>query len=160
MKKAFLIAMAFGLLIACNNQTKEEAIAIDTAEFATLAGDLLDQTVTIEGTVIHICRHSGKKMFISDDRVKIVVSESIASFDAELEGSVVVIKGIIREEAAPVLAENNEAHKKAEIEVEEIDGDKEVEEKVEVEVAAEDCDMEKDTPLYVIEVLEVTEKVQ
>jgi hypothetical protein len=163
-KKLLFVVFAVGLLAACNNQSNEEATAVTTTEFATVAENMVDKTVTIEGTVLHVCKHGGKKMFIGDDRVKIIASETLAAFDQELEGSTVTVTGIIREEAVPILAEDTAEPKHEEGSEE--PGDEEVEEQVvgedgEVKVAAtEECDMEKVKPLYVIEVVKVTEKVQ
>ena len=163
-KKILFGLMAFVLMTACNNLKSDEATPLTTAEFASQAPDLLDKKVTIEGTIMHVCKHGGKKMFLNDDRVKIVVSENIASFDPSLEGSDIVLTGIIKEEmVVPVLSEETEMkHKsgekkekeeKAEIETEEVkaEGDGE-------EVKAEDCDMEEAKTLYVIEVIEFIEK--
>ena len=150
LKRIFVIALVIGAAVACNNPKQEEATAIATAEFETMAGDLLDKTVTVEGTVMHVCKHGGKKMFISDDRVKIIASDKIAAFDTELEGSDVIIKGIIREEAAPVLAEDTEM----------TNHDKPVASGVDGEQPADTCEMEAVKPLYVVEVIEVTEKVK
>jgi len=177
-KKLLFVAIAISLLASCNNQNNEEATAVTTTEFATVAENMIDQTVTIEGTVMHVCKHGGKKMFISDDRIKIIVSESIGSFDAALEGSEVTIRGIIREEAVPVLAKDEQKlhadSKAAEEHIEEGEAKHEEgkedhgneageENHVEVKVAegeAAACSMEEVKPLYVIEVVEVTEKIQ
>lgn len=138
--------MALSLLIACNNQNSEESTTITSAEFATVAENLIDQTVRIEGTVMHVCKHGGKKMFINEDRVKIIASEKLASFDIALEGSTVIVTGIIREESVPVLSSEKEVPDTIAV----VNTENE-------EVAAEDCDMEKVKPLYVIEVIEISE---
>lgn len=138
--------MALSLLIACNNQNSEESTTITSAEFATVAENLIDQTVRIEGTVMHVCKHGGKKMFINEDRVKIIASEKLASFDLALEGSTVIVTGIIREESVPVLSSEKEVPDTIAV----VNTENE-------EVAAEDCDMEKVKPLYVIEVIEISE---
>ena len=169
-KKILFSLLAIALMVACNNQKSEEVTTLTTAEFATKAPELLDKTVSIEGTVMHVCQHGGKKLFLNDDRVKIVVSEQIASFDQELVGSDVVVKGIIKEELAnPVLSEEGDMKHKGSEEKTVIDKDNDENESEAIteadedhskgeEEKAEDCDMEKDKHLYVIEVLEITEK--
>lgn len=162
-KKLLFVAVAITLLASCNTQNKEEVTVVTAAEFATVAENLIDQTVTIEGTVLHVCKHGGKKMFISDNKIKVIASELIASFDAELEGSDVMIKGIIREEAVPVLAKDEQklhADSKVTEEAPVKAGDTEKAEMTEAETEAAACSMEEVKPLYVIEVIEVTEKVQ
>lgn len=138
--------VALSLLVACNNQSTEESTAITSAEFASVAENLVDQTVSLEGTVMHICKHGGKKLFINEDRVKVIASETLASFDLTLEGSSVIIKGIIREEIVPVLSSETEVSDTIEVD----DAENQ-------EVAEGDCDMEKVKPLYVIEVIELAE---
>ena len=169
-KKILFSILAIALMVACNNQKSEEVTNLTTAEFATKAPELLDKTVSIEGTVMHVCQHGGKKFFLNDDRVKIVVSEKIASFDQELVGSDVVVKGIVKEELVnPVLSEEADMKHKGSEEGAVKDEDNDNNESEAVTEAAEDhseakeekaegCDMEKDKHLYVIEVLEVTEK--
>lgn len=147
-KRILLGILALGMLVACNNQN-DKATSVTTAEFETVAANLLDQTVSIEGTVMHVCKHGGKKMFLNDDNVKIIASEKIGVFDSALEGSTVTVKGIVREEMVPVLTENEEA-KHAQV----------VADSTNPEAKAEDCGFENTKPLYVIEVIEVTEKVQ
>lgn len=145
-RKILFGIMALSLLIACNNQDSEESTTITSAEFATVAENLIDQTVRIEGTVMHVCKHGGKKMFINEDRVKVIASEKLASFDLALEGSTVIVTGIIREESVPVLSSEKEVPDTIAV----VNTENE-------EVAAEDCDMEKVKPLYVIEVIEISE---
>lgn len=147
-KKILLGILALSLLGACNNQNTEDATPVSTAEFANIANNMVDEMVIIEGTVMHVCKHGGKKMFINEDRVKVIASEKLAAFDQELEGSTVVVIGIIREEAVPVLTSEPEV-----VETEDAAEVKEGEE-------AAECDMENVKPLHVIEVIKVTEKVQ
>lgn len=139
-----IVALSF--LISCNNLNSEQSTTITSTEFATVAENLIDQTVSIEGTVLHICKHGGKKMFISEDRVKVIASEKLAAFDLALEGSTVIVTGIIREESVPVLSSEKEAPDTIAVDNTETE-----------EVAAKDCDMEKVKPLYVIEVIEISE---
>jgi len=147
MTKRFLLGIVtFSLLVACNNQNSEKATAITSSEFANIAESLIDQNVSIEGTVMHVCKHSGKKLFINEDRVKVIASEKIASFDVALEGSTVIIKGIVREEAVPVLSSEKEVTDTIKVD----NADKK-------EEASTDCDMEKVKPIYVIEVVEISE---
>ena len=161
-KRILFSLFALVLMVACNTNS-EEAIEITTAEFSEQAAEMVDQKVTFEGTVMHVCKHGGKKMFINEDRVKIVVSEHLAAFDQTLEGSEVVITGVIIEEmAAPVLSEDTDMKHKEGEETEHSEGDDPTEEKEHVEgdneVAAEDCDMEEIKPLYVVEIIKIAEK--
>lgn len=68
----------------------------DNFEFK--AGD----KVTVEGLCVHVCAHSGKKMFIVGDdpnnKLQIFSSDVLASFDKEFEGSKVQVSGTLEEE--------------------------------------------------------------
>lgn len=77
----------------------EEATAVTVANFKEKAADLIDKEVLVEGTVTHVCKHGGKKMFIMaedpDVNVKIVTGDETAAFDPELEGSYIKVHGIV-----------------------------------------------------------------
>lgn len=59
----------------------------------------LEKTVSIQGLVIHTCKHSGKKMFLAgaDKRtfVKVIAGNTISIFGKELEGETVIATGKI-----------------------------------------------------------------
>lgn len=112
-KVLFLFVIA-ALFVSCNNTQNTSADAESTdqevnAELVTLAivdfdnqaGNYVGKEVQISGLVNHTCKHGGKRMFIIDEEteqtVKIETGENIASFDAELEGSIVSVTGIINE---------------------------------------------------------------
>lgn len=114
-KNVLLIAVAAMFFWACGGQntanteqtTEQEEVvvvvdeptAVTVANFKEKAGELIDKEVIIEGTVTHVCKHGGKKMFIMtedpDVNVKIVTGEETASFDPELEGSYIKVHGIV-----------------------------------------------------------------
>ncbi|MCD4735556.1 MAG: hypothetical protein K8R53_05900 [Bacteroidales bacterium] len=79
-----------------------EIVELTVAGFLDKAPEMVDKQITISGLVVHTCKHGGKRMFITDEgteeRVKIVTGGNIDNFDTELEGSVVVIEGILKEE--------------------------------------------------------------
>jgi hypothetical protein len=76
-------------------------VKLPVEEFETKAGDLVDQMVEIEGTVIHVCRYGGKRLFLigekSKPQIKVTTSNKISAFDAKLEGSDIIAEGILRE---------------------------------------------------------------
>jgi hypothetical protein len=115
-KNVLLILVVTAFLWACGGQSttsqdqtavvEEEIVSaepqvIALADFKTKAGSLVGQEVVLEGTVIHVCKHGGKKMFITADdpdvRIKITVDDETAAFDPELEGSNVKVLGIVEE---------------------------------------------------------------
>ena len=93
----FVLAIVFA---ACNNNPKagQDATAVTPAEFIEKAPDLVDQLVSMEGTVVHVCKHGGKRLFLGEERIKVLASNKVSVFDVALEGSDVVIDGFLREE--------------------------------------------------------------
>lgn len=113
-KNLLLILVAAVFMISCGGQstsqedeqtTQQEEVAviepslIALADFSDQAEALVGKEVILEGSVIHVCKHGGKKMFITADdpdvRIKITTGEETASFDTELEGSYVKVVGIV-----------------------------------------------------------------
>lgn len=116
LKNVFLILVATVFLMACGGQntatqeeqatTHEEVAAVEPmvltlAEFQEKASSIIGQEIILEGSVIHVCKHGGKKMFITADdpdvRIKITTGDETAAFDTELEGSYVKVQGIVDE---------------------------------------------------------------
>ncbi|MFH1160796.1 MAG: hypothetical protein V1733_07600 [bacterium] len=101
-----LVALIFAF--SCNMGVKETADeTVDTAlllvaTFDTAAPYYVDQPVWIEGTVMHTCKHGGKRMFIADGNdsvlVEITTGPDIVKFDEALVGSRVHILGVLKEE--------------------------------------------------------------
>lgn len=99
------------LLTNCNNGTGtdegtgNDTLATDTlaminiADFEKVANEYTGKEIQIEGTVTHICRHSGKALYIMDDNslysVQISASENLAEFDTLMEGKRVIITGTV-----------------------------------------------------------------
>ena len=115
MKKYLLIFTVIALFItSCENAHKpkessnndivvvDEITAINIADFDDKAGDFVDKKIQLEGTVDHICKHGGQKLFLvsneSETRVKVTPDEEIAAFNAELEGDQLVLVGIVEEQ--------------------------------------------------------------
>lgn len=81
--------------------TDVKPVKLTIEEFETKAGDLVDQKVAIEGTVVHVCRHGGKRLFIIGEKpepqIKITTGKSIPAFEVKLEGSDIIAVGILKE---------------------------------------------------------------
>ena len=109
-----IIASAIILFAACNNGSSDEnsdgvdsttvetedVTQISVGDFELKAEEYIEQTIQIEGTVSHICKHGGKKMFIFQAPVDTVTVKitSNESFSVDLEGSDVIVTGIVKEE--------------------------------------------------------------
>lgn len=108
-KKVLGILAVTTIMFSCGNkeQKKEETccdkeIAVVTVD--QVMADLqayVDKSILIEGTVNHVCSHGGKRMFIMgqnpDVAIKITPNDKIGVFEKELEGSHVLVTGILKE---------------------------------------------------------------
>ena len=95
----FSIIILALLATACNSQksTEQPKAVIPVSEVTVKAEGYVDQLVQVDGMVVHVCRESGKRLFLGDERFKILASNSMAKFDVALEGSDIKAIGYIRE---------------------------------------------------------------
>ncbi|MBD3221602.1 hypothetical protein GF314_10205 [bacterium] len=107
-KSLYLIAGLVLLLAGCSggdagdaDQTTAAPAAVTIAQYNASPADYVEKTVEISGTVDHVCKHGGKRMFIMgddpSDRVKIE-SGQVPTFEATLEGSPVRVVAVGRVE--------------------------------------------------------------
>ena len=113
-RKILFLFVITAFIAACNNtqspstetegseqEMTAEMVTLAIVDFDNEAGNYVGKEVQISGLVNHTCKHGGKRMFLIDTEteqtVKIEAGENIASFDAELEGSEVIVTGIINE---------------------------------------------------------------
>lgn len=108
----FVVWTLFG--ISCRQQQQKEQAggeqpAAAQSDLVYLVGDLLqnpeekvDQLVRVQGTVTHVCRHSGKRLHLvaldGGEMIRVEAGEKIVRFERELEGSDIVARGILRKE--------------------------------------------------------------
>ncbi len=128
LRNLLLILMASTLVWSCGNQqatnqdqlVEEEVVAVEEtpiamtlAEFNEKAETIVGKEVILEGTVIHVCKHGGQKMFITADdpdvRIKITTSDETAAFEPELEGSDIKVVGVVEEIESEVVGEGKNA---------------------------------------------------
>jgi hypothetical protein len=109
--KKVILAISTLLIIhySCNNLNRKpagESLSEDLSQltvdsFSGQLGDYIDKEVTISGRVTHVCRHGGQKLFItgedSSKTIRITTGENIPEFEITLEGSTIVVKGIVKE---------------------------------------------------------------
>jgi hypothetical protein len=102
----FSIGIIALILSACNMGSKGldpgDAVKVGVASFETQAAGLVEKTVIIEGTVLHTCKHGGKRMFLVDGndsvRVEVTAGKDIPKFDEKLIGSRLRVLGVLKEE--------------------------------------------------------------
>ena len=117
MKRIFTLLFAVLLIASCGgkktegdkaaNQAQNETaisqtpVKLNLAEFDKQASELVGKEVIVSGIVDHTCKHSGKRMFLVDDKtdasLKVEAGKNIDQFDASLTGSTVEVRGIVKE---------------------------------------------------------------
>lgn len=103
LKKISMLSLIALFAVSCNQTTpKEEAQAVMTVgELIAKAPELVGKEITFEGTVDHVCKHGGKRMFLvgttDEERMKVTLGDGELAFKPEMEGSDVIVKGIVEE---------------------------------------------------------------
>lgn len=105
LKRILLLSILPALLISCADSKKEKEddnqTPLKVEKFLEKQAEMVEKKVTLEGTVTHVCAHGGKKLFIMgsdpEKTVKITTGEGITKFDKELEGSDVLVSGVVKE---------------------------------------------------------------
>lgn len=109
MKKLFfLLAISSVILMGnygCKNNVRKSdktSANVTVDSFLKSPESWAGKEIVIAGTVTHVCRHSGKKLFLfsenPDNTVKIVTGSQVTSFNVELEGKEVEVKGKVIED--------------------------------------------------------------
>lgn len=112
MKNIFYAIITIAILASCQTKTTnndasaevnvvEETIDVQLNDFADKAGELVGKQIALNGTIDHVCKHGGQKMFMvnqdSEARIKITTGENMAAFNTELEGENVQVLGVVDE---------------------------------------------------------------
>jgi hypothetical protein len=117
---SFLLLSATSLFAQDNMKTRQvsatansQVVVITPEKFQDFAAENVGKEVEIKGMVVHVCKHGGKKLFIVGNdpemRVKITTSEKINVFEPELEGSTILVQGIIEPIAEEDVPEEEKA---------------------------------------------------
>lgn len=104
-----LFSSALLFLFSCktpvNESNKEMKLfpeniqAFTVSEVLADADNHVDKEIIFEGLVNHVCSHSGKRCFLVDgnNSIRVEAMGNIASFNRELSGNKIMVKGILRE---------------------------------------------------------------
>jgi hypothetical protein len=104
-KKILSLAVAVLLIASCGNKSGKETTSSSKAEnvkFAALIenpGNYIDKDIIVEGKVVHVCPHTGKKMFIVGDNPDVMLyisaGENAPKFPMDLLGNTIAVEGHI-----------------------------------------------------------------
>lgn len=112
--RTYFLLLAFLAVVGCSssNQDKkaelsdqqavvDEGVTVDVISLLSNAEKYDGKEVLVTGTVVHVCKHSGKRLHLmaSDEKTKIrLESGEIGQFERELEGSDIIAKGVFHRE--------------------------------------------------------------
>ncbi len=110
-------------------ETPTEPQVVELSALVGSTADYAGTAITVTGTVDHVCKHGGKRLFIMGEdpeiRFKITAGESIGAFERELEGSDITVTGLVEEQIideayiasleTEAAAEAEEAHEHEEV---------------------------------------------
>jgi hypothetical protein len=109
-KRIFSALVFTAIMASCGNKGPKEVSTTEgqssdgtsKVEFAALIanpGDYVGKPISVEGKVVHVCTHSGKKLFITgenpDIRLFIQAGEEMPKFPMDLLGSEIVVEGTL-----------------------------------------------------------------
>ncbi len=110
-KLAILTLIIAVALVSCQNSNKvtkdepEIKLYYELDNLYNEAPDMVEQTIAVQGTVTHTCSHGGKRCFIEgstpDLTLRVEAGEAIGSFNADLVGTQILVKGILKESRIP-----------------------------------------------------------
>lgn len=131
-RKIFSLLLTTVLISSCGNKgnketsstTQEPGVKVEFAALIENPDNYVDKDMVIEGKVVHVCPHTGKKMFIvgenPDIRLYIQAGDDAEKFPMELLGSIVTVEGRLTKMTAPqkpegeMMAEKDSAMKMGE----------------------------------------------
>lgn len=110
------IAIILGCLamLACGGPAQEEPavelpqaetevaqiIEVDLVDLVADTAEFVGKEISVSGTVDHVCKHGGKRLFIMAEdpkiRFKVEAGDSIGAFDATLAGSEITVQGVVK----------------------------------------------------------------
>ena len=104
--RSITIAIFLIFFASCGNRTGRSDTILDPVEitvtdFPAQASPMVEQAVKVKGTVVHVCRHGGQRLFITgedpEDRIRITTGQDIPEFEVALEGSQIEVVGVVKE---------------------------------------------------------------
>jgi hypothetical protein len=86
-----------GKEVSDKTSTDEKALNVQFASLVENPADYIDKNIVVRGNVVHVCRKTGKKMYIvgenPDIRLYVSAGENTPKFPMELLGSEISVEG-------------------------------------------------------------------
>lgn len=110
-KRIFSIAIVALIISSCGNKTGRDIsgnIQVMDVQFASLVenpGNYIDKDIKVQGKVVHVCKETGKKLFITgenpDYMLFISAGENTPKFPMELLGTTISVEGRLAKVVTP-----------------------------------------------------------
>lgn len=105
MKQLLTFSLIALLFAACGQkQENDQAGAPEMMTVSMLLEapeEYVDQEIVLEGAVTHVCKHGGARLHLTDLEpnlmIRVEATENLPAFARELEGSDIVVTGLLRE---------------------------------------------------------------
>lgn len=108
MKQILFVSLILFCLNSCGKKTSEnqsspegQSTAFSVEKLVASAESEVGKEIQLKGVVTHVCKHSGKKCFLAGDTenltMQVMAGGDITSFDKELIGSEIIVKGTLKE---------------------------------------------------------------
>jgi hypothetical protein len=118
-RKFLSVAIVALFITSCGNSGKKavssktegttEAAKVEFASLVSNPSDYIGKNISVEGKVVHVFTHSGKKLFITGDDPNVMLyvqaGEEVPKFPMELLGSKIVVEGTITKATAMAMKE-------------------------------------------------------
>ncbi len=90
--------------VSSGNEDSPDAIKVEFTSLVENPESYLDKNISVEGKVVHVCLHTGKRMSIvgenPDIRLYVSAGEEMPRFPAGLLGSEIVVEGTLTKAVA------------------------------------------------------------
>ncbi len=109
-RRLFILLVLTAFFASCGNDegnsgsqsdtteiTKADSEVLSLAEFDKRADEFVGKEIKIKAVCDHVCRHSGKRLFLVDGDFSLHV-DGEERFDESLTGSEIIVKGLVEED--------------------------------------------------------------
>ncbi len=125
-RTALFVLIAGMLMFSCGEQPKEkedkdvadEVVSLSIIDILKDPYEYEGKTVSFDGIINHVCRHSGDKMRVNpkdndDYSILVMLGDFINQFDTDFEGEAITCRGVLKTEIRDIDEPAEEEHEHA-----------------------------------------------
>lgn len=106
-----LLVGASVCLVACNSNPKSEQKIYTIADLETQIGNLVDDTISIQGLCLNVCGHGSNHITLMGDdttqMIEVRADDKLQSFNPDVVNTIVNVKGVVTEDRIDTAYLNN-----------------------------------------------------